>query len=110
MSPGAAFTESDIRPDALMADQAERLAVDIQRLLARDGGAEHGQVVRLRGVTGTGPRGRSGIGRVAENERNGGTGSRGGKHTTPRDTCGKGHQEPFEGERAQHLVGAHEAP
>lgn len=35
MSPGAAFTESDIRPDALMADQAERLAADIRRLLAR---------------------------------------------------------------------------
>lgn len=32
---GAAFSETEIRPDALMAEQSERLANDIRRLLAR---------------------------------------------------------------------------
>jgi 2-polyprenyl-3-methyl-5-hydroxy-6-metoxy-1,4-benzoquinol methylase len=32
---GAAFSETDIRPDSLMAEQSERLAADIRRLLAR---------------------------------------------------------------------------
>jgi len=32
---GAAFSETDIRPDALMGEQSARLAADIERLLAR---------------------------------------------------------------------------
>ncbi|GID93472.1 hypothetical protein Adi01nite_28840 [Amorphoplanes digitatis] len=51
-----------------------------------------------------------GLGGIAEDEGNGDSGSGGGKHAAPRNACGKGHQEPFEGEVAGRLVGAQEAP